>query len=82
MFGLGMQELLVIFVLGLLIFGPSKLPDLGKALGRGMAEFKKATEELKAGVERKVALGERQQRAPRTKVTIHDTKPSEKSAEG
>lgn len=46
MFGLGLQELLVIFVLALLVVGPSKLPDLGKTLGKGMAEFKKATDAL------------------------------------
>jgi hypothetical protein len=47
-----------------------------------MAEFKKATEELKAGVQREVAFEERQQKAPRTKGSVHDTKPLEKSAEG
>ena len=47
MFGIGMPELIVIFVVALLVFGPKKLPELGKALGRGMAEFKRATEEIK-----------------------------------
>ncbi len=50
MFGLGMQELIVIFVIALLIFGPKKLPDLGRSLGRGLAEFKRASEELKEGL--------------------------------
>ncbi|MBU1615190.1 twin-arginine translocase TatA/TatE family subunit, partial [bacterium] len=35
MFGIGMQELIIIFVIVLLVFGPKKLPDVGKALGRG-----------------------------------------------
>lgn len=51
MFGLGMQELIVILIIGLLVVGPSKLPELAKALGRGIAEFRKTTEELKAEVE-------------------------------
>ena len=44
---LGMQEILVIFVLALIIFGPRKLPEIGKSLGKGIAEFKKASNELK-----------------------------------
>ncbi len=50
MFGIGMPELIVIFIVALLVFGPKKLPDLGKALGRGLAEFKRASEELKEGL--------------------------------
>jgi len=50
MFGLGMQELIVIFIIALLVFGPRKLPELGRALGRGLAEFRRASEELKEGL--------------------------------
>jgi len=42
MFGLGGQELLLILFVVLLFFGPSKLPELAKGLGKGMSEFKKA----------------------------------------
>jgi TatA/E family protein of Tat protein translocase len=49
-FGIGMPELIVIFIVALLVFGPKKLPELGKALGRGLAEFKRASEELKEGL--------------------------------
>ena len=45
---LGFQELLIIFVIALLVFGPKKLPELGKSLGKGLREFKKATEDLKS----------------------------------
>ncbi len=45
---LGFQELAVIFLVALLVFGPKKLPELGKSLGKGLREFKKATNELKA----------------------------------
>jgi len=44
---LGMQEIIIIFVLALIVFGPRKLPELGKTLGKGLAEFKKASNELK-----------------------------------
>ena len=45
MFGLGLPELLVILVIGLIIFGPGKLPGVGKALGQSIREFKAAEKE-------------------------------------
>jgi len=45
---LGFPELILIFVIALLVFGPKKLPELGKSLGKGLKEFKKASEELKS----------------------------------
>jgi len=53
---LGMQEIIIIFVLALIIFGPRKLPELGKSLGKGLAEFKKASNELKQTWEDEVRL--------------------------
>lgn len=45
MFGLGLPELVLILVIGLIFFGPGKLPDIGKALGKSMREFKQAVNE-------------------------------------
>ncbi len=53
---LGMQEIIVIFILALIVFGPRKLPELGKSLGKGLAEFKKASNELKQTWEEEVRL--------------------------
>jgi len=47
MFGIGMPELLLIFAIALIVLGPKKLPELARALGKGMAEFRRATDELK-----------------------------------
>ncbi|NIA20183.1 MAG: twin-arginine translocase TatA/TatE family subunit [Xanthomonadaceae bacterium] len=47
MFGIGLPELLMILVVALLVIGPKKLPDLAKSLGKGLAEFRKATDDLK-----------------------------------
>jgi len=51
---LGFQELLVIFIIALLVFGPKKLPELGKSLGKGLREFKRATNELKSTFDQQV----------------------------
>ena len=48
MFGLGMQELLVILVIALIVVGPKRLPDLAKSLGRALAEFKRTADEFRA----------------------------------
>ena len=47
MFGIGMPELLLILALALIVLGPKKLPELARALGKGMAEFRRATDELR-----------------------------------
>ena len=53
---LGMQEIIVIFVLALIFFGPRKLPEIGKALGKGLSEFKKASNDLKRTWEEEVRI--------------------------
>lgn len=56
MFNLGMQELIVILIIALVVFGPAKLPELGKALGKSIREFKSATSEIKEDVQKSVTL--------------------------
>jgi TatA/E family protein of Tat protein translocase len=59
MFGsLGFPELLMIFVVALIVFGPRRLPEIGKTLGKALGEFKKATDELKKTIEKEVAVEE------------------------
>ena len=50
MFGIGMPELLIILVVALIVVGPRKLPDIAKGLGKGLSEFRKATDEIKSQI--------------------------------
>ncbi len=55
MFGsLGIQEIVVILGLALIIFGPKKLPEIGKTLGRSLGEFRRATSDLKRSIQQEV----------------------------
>ena len=55
---IGMQELIIIFVIALIVFGPRKLPQLGKSLGRSIAEFKRASNELRSTLEQEIRVEE------------------------
>ena len=62
MFGsIGMPELVIILVIALIIFGPRKLPELGRSLGRSLGEFKKASNELRSTLEEEVRVEEQKE---------------------
>jgi sec-independent protein translocase protein TatA len=65
MFGsIGMPELVIILVIALIIFGPRKLPELGRSLGKSIGEFKRASNELRNTLEEEIRIEEtREQRA-------------------
>jgi sec-independent protein translocase protein TatA len=74
MFGsLGMPELIVIFVIALVVFGPRKLPELGRSLGRGIAEFKKATNELQSTLEQEINADEQRTQAAAAATAVDST---------
>ncbi len=72
---LGLPELLLIFVVALIVFGPRKLPEIGRTLGKALGEFKKATDDLKSSIEREVRADELKQLAS-TSLTVSRAEPT------
>lgn len=71
MFGsLGVSELILIFAVILIVFGPRRLPEIGKTLGKALGEFRKATDDLKNTIEREVRLEELKTIAPDIRASV------------
>src|SRR6188474_1810412 len=74
MFGsIGMPELIIILVIALIIFGPRKLPELGKSLGRSLNEFKKASTDLQNTLEQEIKIEEQKEAETKSKFESKTT---------
>ena len=65
---IGMPELIIIMVIALVIFGPRKLPELGRSLGKSLGEFKRASNELRNTLEEEIRVEETRERVETTKA--------------
>ena len=77
---IGMPELIIIFVIALIIFGPRKLPELGRSLGKSLAEFKRASNELRSTLEEEIRLEEQKVKVETSKTPEPPTTPVEPHA--
>jgi sec-independent protein translocase protein TatA len=73
---LGVPEMIFIFLLALLILGPKKLPEIGRTLGKGMAEFRRASNELRSTFEREMSTIEQEDQSLRATTKSLDTPPA------
>jgi TatA/E family protein of Tat protein translocase len=78
---IGMPELIIIFVIALIIFGPRKLPELGRSLGKSLAEFKRASNELRNTLEEEIRLEETKPRVEEQKPKTEPSKTAEAADE-
>ncbi len=85
MFGIGMPELIIIFVIALIVIGPHKLPELARSLGKGLAEFKKASEDFQRNIHEETRKQEEKisdQQQPTTPENTSEKTPVESAQAG
>jgi sec-independent protein translocase protein TatA len=71
---IGFPEMVLIFIVALLVFGPKRLPELGRSLGKGLSEFRRASSDLKNSIEREIEAAEIEQSIAETKKATERAK--------
>jgi len=77
---IGFPEMVLIFVVALLVFGPKRLPELGRSLGKGLSEFRRASSDLKHSIEREIEAAEIEQSIAETQKATEKAKYEVKQA--
>ena len=72
---IGMPELIVILVIALIIFGPRKLPELGRSLGKSISEFKRASQELQNTLDQEIRLEDQREQTQTARAAVTADKP-------
>lgn len=75
-FGIGLPEMMVVLVLALLVFGPKKLPEIGRSLGKAIRGFQEASREFETEIKREVTQLEESVEAPDTQMKALSATPS------
>ena len=77
MFGIGIPEMMIIMVIALIVVGPHKLPELARSLGKGLAEFKKASNDFRKNIEEESRSTDVKEQATLEKVNVEIAQPHE-----
>jgi sec-independent protein translocase protein TatA len=81
MFGFGMPEIVILLVLALIVFGPQKLPELCRSLGKGMAEFKRASNDFRRRIEDEARTAEEKEPVVKESLAGETTEPHHQGEE-
>jgi sec-independent protein translocase protein TatA len=81
MFGFGMPEIVILLVLALIVFGPQKLPELCRSLGKGMAEFKRASNDFRRKIEEEARTAELKEPVVKETLAAETMQPAHQSGE-